>query len=376
MPPDPAQAASVSEPKLLALATAGANWRCRFCGSDARNRDGSCAQCGAGRGEAERRPAGRRVVARRVARGWPPAALLLAAAVAVGAAVVMGALVFVLAMRRPRPSPAAVAPAYREVLARVERASWEHAVKVERWQVVEREGFAEQKPASAFEVRALGERQHHVDKVPDGTTTETYTDHEPQLVSETYTDREQCGQDCTPRPQTCRETCTNNQNGFATCRTECSGGGQDCRPRYCDVTKTRMVHKTRPVQKTRTVPRYKDVPRMAAWYSWKVWDWATARELEARGEGFDTRWPSADEIALGKDLAQGERERERRRASYSVELVGEDGTRFRVMPRSLDEYTRWQGARGTLRVGSYGDVQLLAGPFGAQGAGADAAGKP
>ena len=357
MPADPSAAASVTDPKLVALARAGANWRCFYCGYDARNPDGSCAQCGAARTEARQRPAA--MAMRRPSSGTPWVWILGAALVLLFCGALSG-LAFV--TRRARPPPVSE-PAEREIAARVAQASWVHRVIVERWQVVDGEGFEEQKPAEAFDVRARGERVHHVDKVPDGTTTETYTDQESYMASESYTDREQCGEDCTTRPQSCREECTNNQNGFATCRTVCSGGGQDCSPRYCDVQKTRMVSKTRPVQKTRTVTKYRDVERMAKWFSWRVWAWRVARTPQAKGAGFETRWPSESELAPDAGLGEGEKERTRPSASYEIELLAVDGTRHRVFPTTHEEFLRWKDAEAVLAVSPYAGVRLARGPL-------------
>jgi len=51
MPDDVENAASVTDDKLLRMATAGENWHCAYCNSDQRALDGSCGQCGAGRQE-------------------------------------------------------------------------------------------------------------------------------------------------------------------------------------------------------------------------------------------------------------------------------------------------------------------------------------
>src|SRR5688500_12887171 len=52
MPVDPAVVASVTEPELLRMAQAGANWRCRYCSSDQRDLHGECARCGGDRARA------------------------------------------------------------------------------------------------------------------------------------------------------------------------------------------------------------------------------------------------------------------------------------------------------------------------------------
>src|SRR5690242_14317058 len=47
MPANTAAEASVTEAKLLRMATAGPNWECAYCGSSQRKLDGTCGQCGA-----------------------------------------------------------------------------------------------------------------------------------------------------------------------------------------------------------------------------------------------------------------------------------------------------------------------------------------
>jgi hypothetical protein len=364
MPPDPSQVASVTDPRLLRQATAGANWRCAFCGSDSRAFDGSCAQCGATQREGA-------AVARRVSpeiaqarAGVVPRAPLLWIAFGL-IAVLLLCGVGLLVTARSRPAPALSLPSepdYRDLDARVDVAHWKQSVTVERWAIRDKEGFEEQKPKDAFDVRPLGERVHHVDKVQQGTTTETYTETVTEMENETYSEQDQCGQDCTTTPQSCHEECTNNNNGYATCHTVCSGGGQTCSPRYCTVQKTRMVPKPKQVERTRTVPKMVDVPRMAAFFHWKQWDWGVDRSLSEQGEGFSTRWPSDERIALGNGTKKGEKERERRDGEYAIDLVASDGTRVEAHPRSAEEFAKYENAIVTVRVHRYGGSEVVSGP--------------
>ncbi len=367
MPGDPAQVASVTDPGLVAMATAGANWRCRYCGSNVRAPDGDCGHCGGGR--AQGRPLGapahlapRTMVAHAPAPRRIPGAVIALGVMAAAFLVVVGLVVAAAMVKRPRPAATIELPEYRDAPARVRQASWVHRVYVERWSVAQREGFADQRPAEAFDVRPLDQRVHHVDKVPDGTTTETYTEQVTEQVTETYTEQDPCGQDCTTSPPVCHEECTNNQNGFATCRDVCSGGTQTCTPRTCAVTKTRTVPKTVSVTKTRQVPKLKDVPRTAQWFAWKVWDWTAARTVEQKGAGFDGRWPTEAELAPPTPLGKGEKERRKELAIYTVELVTDDGASLQVGPRTLAEHQAWRDATGVLRVHRYGGTELLAGP--------------
>lgn len=365
MPADTAGAAAVTDPRLLEMARAGANWRCRYCGSDQRTREGRCGQCGSdqaeGRSTAEPAPAPA-AVARRRPSGLPAAGLLVG-----GLLLVLLACGIALASRGRSAARARLATAasalrlpFQDQKGTVAAVRWKQHVTVERWQVLSGEGFEEARPSDAFDVRPAGRRHHHKERVVAGYDTQTYTETVPDGTrTETYTEQESCGQDCTPRPQTCQEKCTPNKNGFATCRTECSGGGQDCRTKYCSVQKTRQVPQTKVVTKTRQVPRYQDVDRDAPWFQWKVWGWKPARTLETSGTSPRTFWPEDAEVKLGKGLATGEKERERRHGSYTLE-VESAGARRSLELRSAEELALHPpGSSVSLRVWQSGRADLL-----------------
>lgn len=178
--------------------------------------------------------------------------------------------------------------------ATVSSVRWEQTIVVERYQVRDREGWRQDLDREAFDVRSLGSRVHHYDQVFDGYDVESYTVSVP------------CGQDCVDVPEVCSESCSPNGNGFATCRTICSGGGRSCVTRYCDEWRTRDV------------PRYRPEPRYADWVSYKIWAWGYARTLTASGASVsDVHWPQSDVV---DDDPSGEREREVRRGDYEVTL--------------------------------------------------------
>jgi hypothetical protein len=80
--------------------------------------------------------------------------------------------------------------------------------------------------------------------------------------------------------------------------------------------------------RTRQVPRFRSEPRTAEWFGYRVWTWVTHRTVRAEGTGSEpARWPAPEEVRLGEDVGEGERERERRGETYTVEL--------RVPPRTL-----------------------------------------
>ncbi|MCY1014490.1 hypothetical protein [Pyxidicoccus sp. MSG2] len=314
MPSNTVAAATVTDPKLLRLANAGANWRCAYCGSDQRSLDGHCNRCGASPQPPAATvaqagaPPPQQQVSMRVWRslsalrtrwlGIPRWLWLLAAVVLLAGGVWW-----------------LTAP--RVLSVRVQGVTWAHLVHVERKSLYHREGFAEARPSDAFNIRKRGERFHHTEKVLDGYDTESYTE------------QVECGQDCTSTPESCQEVCTDDGNGFASCSQSCSGGGQSCTTRYC------------PEMRTREVPRYRDEPRTSMWYAWDVWEWHWNRTAQATGESLEMRWPGPDEVRLRQGLAPGEDERERREANYMVLFADEEGRSLTYKARDPEDLARY-----------------------------------
>jgi hypothetical protein len=287
MPGDTAAAPSVTDPDLLRMATAGPNWRCSYCGSDQRKLDGNCAQCGAAPVAEKPRPPEKR-------ERWPWWRVWLAKTrawirehpFATGAIGLVLAIILVWAwVNRTRHFDATVAAV-----------RWEQNVVVERWQIWQREGWRQDLAPSAFDVVSLGSRVHHYEQVLDGYDTQYYTE------------KVACGEDCRDVPERCSESCSDNGNGFATCRTTCSGGGRSCSTRYCDERRSRQV------------PRYRQEPRYAEMTRYRIWDWGYHRTASASGATTnDLYWP--DEAArVGVGLPPDEKERSHRVSKYRVTL--------------------------------------------------------
>lgn len=234
----------------------------------------------------------------------------------------VGAGAWLSAPRRPLVCARGLVGAHPIVTtAKIAGRSWEHRVVIERWQKVPHDGFAEARPAEAVEVEAQGQRQHHTERVLAGTRTEHYTERvRDGDTTESYTTSEACGQECTSIPQTCREVCSSNKNGFATCRQSCSGGGQRCTTKRCSVTKTRSVPHYSTVGRTREVPIYKDEARFAPYFRWKTWEWGVQRQIVRRGTSEPPAWPADAELSPPAPLATGEKERSSRAAWYVVSV--------------------------------------------------------
>ena len=346
MPADPSTAASVTEAALVRMALDGPDWRCAYCGSDQRRADRGCARCGASavegaevtetaRPPADEDPAWRGPdrAARAWHRSWWVRALLAAAALAL---VVLGARAW---SRRPRDLDASV-------IAR----AWRHEVQVERWAVRAREGFVENRPPEVLDEVSLGPRVHHHEQVLDGYDTQHYTERVLDgYTSEHYSAQVACGQDCTTTAPSCRERCSSNRNGFATCRTVCSGGGQSCRTRYCSESRTRQVPRYRNEPRTRQVPRYRSEPRFADAYRWHLWAWGPQRTLARGGTDEASHWPTDEEVGLNRALDEGERERASRSGTYEVSLRDEDAATWRITPATEAEFIPF-APRSTHRV--------------------------
>jgi hypothetical protein len=211
----------------------------------------------------------------------------------------------------------------REVHATVVEHRWRREVLVDRYALRGFEGFAEDLPADAIDVKSLGDRHHHDEQVLDGTRTEYYSEQVPDGY-DTRTSWQQvaCGEDCVTEPQYCHEECSDDGNGFATCEDVCSGGGQSCTTRYCSEQVSEQVPRYRTEQRSREVPNYRSEPRYAEAFGWHAWTWAVDRDLKEEGTGLEPKWPGDDVVHLRVGLAEGEDERETRQESYSVVLRG------------------------------------------------------
>jgi hypothetical protein len=371
MPVDTAAAASVTDPALLEAARAGADWRCTYCRSDNRAPDARCRRCGSARGAtpastdhlARSRglvPAGggQRAGSRPPSSAWGVhvaiASSVVTAAIVVGVLgvlTVLGAVAFSAARPRTRPPT----PDRAVVRATVTARAWETHLRETRLCLAAAEGFAEQRPVDAVEITPAGMRHHHDDRIEDGLETETYEEDVPYQDVETYTEMVPCGQDCVDIPQTCSESCTDDGNGFATCSTTCTGGGQSCTPRTCPETRTRPVMRTRRETRTRQVPHYRIEPRDAPWFRWRAHQWQTSREASREGSTEPLVHPSEADLGEPRSTLEGCTEtRLAREETYTLTLATEAGHELRWAPPSVERFEQ-------ARVGASVEVEVDAG---------------
>lgn len=369
MPADPSQVASVTDPELLRMATAGANWSCKYCGSDQRAYDGSCAQCGAGKTE------GANTRLEVADAREPPAHRFRVALFASSGLVALGLLTcaFVSHKEKPRdpwehapaqPIAVAVPPPRTELVGTVSGVAWTRTTTIETWQLASHDGFASEVPSDALNVTPAGQKVHHYDDVFDHDETE-YDDVEVPdgYRTETYSERVACGQDCTtsPRvcrpdcrttPKTCSQTCRNNKNGFATCTTtctggttsctdRCTGGTSTCTTRWCNETRTRQIPKTRHEKRPRTVHKYRKEPRYAPWATYKTWEWVQAAKAEASGTDVSPAWPDAGAIVVHDASApKAGDKREVHAQTLAATITTDDGASHAYTPGDENELAR------------------------------------
>ncbi|MCE9666347.1 hypothetical protein LY474_00860 [Myxococcus stipitatus] len=352
MPEDPSSAVTVTDEALLRMALAGPNWRCAYCDSDQRALDGSCKNCGAA--VPEMSPSAPDDTSDTSGSSAPRESLLEKSRRRPGCtALLVLAVVFGCCcpcwmsskdVKPGSPAPAAQAvggPEWTRSL-KVTEVSWVHTVSVDRYLLVENEGFAEDRPERALAVKAQGKRHHHDDEVLEGYETVYFTESVQKGYStESYREDEPCGQDCETTPKKCKETCTSNRNGFATCKTTCTGGNRECSTRYCSVKKTRKVPRYVDERRSRQEPRYRSVPRSATWFTWKEWEWKFDRKVTASGATTETRWPTDAELRPVKPLAKGERERSERSGTYRVVLKDDANPPVTYTPTTLEEFQRF-----------------------------------
>lgn len=394
MPGDLSPMAAVKDPKLLQKFKAGADWKCKYCGSSQFRADGNCAQCGSeqensispaslGRladaalepepdpfskrrkpeptdnelrdlieGKEEPEPFVTEGNYREAPKRAPtpisfeeevPLSIPLKQApkkfsispkflIRGGVTLALGVLGLVLYLIFHT----------RIIDTHVTAVQWTYTVSVDRYQVWSREGWTPD--YGAFDTHDQGSRIHHYDHVRVGSHQEHYNE------------RVACGQDCRTIKGSCYTTtrnCTSNKNGSATCSGGdyvCDPDTQSCTTRYCDEPRTR------------TVDDYEDQPRYQDWYSWHVWDWGHNRNVVSAGATTETHWPPDSEIRLGMGLARGEKERESgRQESYTATLFGDKS--YEYIPKSLTEFQKFPvGSQHKIKVGVAHGVEVLPPP--------------
>jgi hypothetical protein len=323
--------ATVSDPSLLALARAGADWSCPFCGASNRADLPSCRSCSAPRETVpDRAPAPQPLLGGGASTPRPGRRGCLLSGCAL--ALVFAAALVGLAIWGSRS---------HDYPGRVESRGWRRTVERQRFTRVEKQGWQDEiRPrAAAMPARGAGEiagverirdcarTQRGTRRVADGTET----------VCERRTRQVECGTE---------EKCETRDlgNGFA--EEVC-----DDVPRYCSEDYEDCHQET----------RYREEPVYGVRCRYDTWEWSAAGSFEAHGTDDAPRWPAVELDPL---------DRERRDEAYDVVVTYGRGSRHVLHPRTAEEYARWSaGQRVRVRATNLGRVEEVA-PAAAEGDGA------
>lgn len=343
-------AATVTDPALLDLANAGFDWFCAHCGGGNRGDRHECSSCGSPRKLVEVPTKAEDAFFRKQAPppappedGTPePPPSDHSKWIFAGAGVLF--LVFVLTVGW-------WASRTHDVVGEVARMEWSRTVTVEAWTPdVKREwSHRAHERAETPPVNGAGERSGFT-LVPGSCREEHYEDERYQCGTreesydcstyhtESYTDT--CYR---TESYSCGETCRDNGNGFATCRTKtCT------RRESYSCTKTRRVRD--PKTCYREVPKYCERPIYRERCGYLTQKWVQVRTPTLSGTGRDLTWP---------DPALGPLERSSREGQYTVTWSYEDQVKPGSFSRKLPEaeYLSWTAGQPVyLKVTRMGTV--------------------
>ncbi len=305
--------AAIAAPEELALATAGADWSCGYCGANNRNDAAACEGCGGARKEATTMgkvgklgaevaaplpepPPDRPPRVRDTPEPPPRRRRFTRREIVLG---VLGVLL-VLLWWTCRD---------REELGAVARLQWTHTTTLERWVDHNDGGWAPILPRAEVPprgghgeiagIRVNGCYQKHSHDERYSCGTESYQD------SESYS----CGS---------KQVCSNSRNGNGSFSRTCHSVSQTCRR---SVTKTRTKYCSRPI--------YRE------WCDYLTQIWAPQRSADLTGEGHgDLRHPEL--------TTSGDRERLQYTGKYQVSFAWDDGERLHVAEVDRPAYDSWQ----------------------------------
>lgn len=317
MPSDTAAAPTVTDPALLKRAKAGANWSCRFCGSEERALHGGCSACGANKNE----PTGSAEPSRdapSVAEDTPSAPVSPLAE---------------LSRFRPNRTQAIVASfiaacglfawlmfwlfaAHHDVAA-VTSMHWKHVEVVEEIHTKNGSGWASNMPFDAFDKSCDRRLKGHRDCDPYKCNAHQVS----YQCNCTGGDSYSCN---------CREVCTSNNNGSASCRKSCS----TCRtPRSCQTC-----------WRTEYDTCYKRCPVYEDHCEYKYREWNAIGTQQLSGSTHETKWPQM------KYTPPGQRVQRSQDYEIAIKSTSDADRKWELSPRSENEFNAY-------RIGSKHEVE-------------------
>jgi hypothetical protein len=297
---------AVTNPEHLAMARAGKNWKCDFCGSHVRNTKGDCVNgCGAPREEPKemrdtppprRNTRPRRQPARPKPRRREPAyyddstptykrgmggiqKAILVLAIIGGISAFVWLMIFFFGKH--------------EDTATINNIAWHYTVELEQRETRHAEDWEMNVRSGAFNKSCYSKYYG----------TEDCNPHDCNPHSASY--------DCNPYECNCHESCTDLDNGFSSCTTSCSTCYQTCeRTEYdtcydqCDV--------------------YED------WCSYDYYEWPVIATKKTHGDTHEVYWPDLEaDTTLNQRL--------QKRQAYQVVFNGTE-EQWTLKPSSLGEF--------------------------------------
>lgn len=312
---------TVTDPSLLELATAGYDWFCPYCESGNRGDQAICTSCGGNKLEYTQ-TTNDNFDPQIPLKAAPGILIFAGISFALPAVIVASilSLVFIIWLVTTHEVKGSVVSLY-----------WEHRVEVERWTPVtirqwEHETYlkSEIPPVNGKGERAgillLGnctQEHHHYEKYQCGTRTESYDCSYYKDVSST------CSRSVR---YACGETCTDNKNGFATCRTK-----------YCSRSESYSCTKSKRMPKTcqRDIPKYCDRSIKRTKCNYQTQRWLKLKVLTEKGYDTNTIWPAPELSALDRIVRKGE---------YKVNISYNNGNKssiYGIKPKSENEFKQW-----------------------------------
>jgi hypothetical protein len=300
---DAEAAPEVSDEKLLAMANAGENVACPFCGSQERRTDGKCRNCGSRVEEGTEKlpdaapPAGAPALAKPAAKPVPPAPTHTKRNLVIG-----GLLCLVLGVGYCfMPHSKAT---------RVQSIAWEYELDLQQKRIEHQQGFTH--PAEAYNL-SCQQRQN-------GTHDCDAYKCNPHTVKV----------DCNPHECKCHKVSKDKKNGFSevqevcdTCMDKCDKTVEDTCQHQC--------------------------PTMAQWCSYDVVSWQTLSTQRETGVDHSPRWPT---LSATDPVNQ----RVEKKEKYRVVFVDAAKT-FTAEPSTLADFNRFNvGAAWKINVTAVGTV--------------------
>jgi hypothetical protein len=272
-----AGAAAVTDASEIAVATAGGDWVCGYCGTSNRSGQPRCRQCNADRAEGKQRPE------TDVSPGPASAPDLELPAPSTFAA---SARYLFFGLLAALVGLAILATRTSESRLTLSKAHWERGIAIEKLGPVTREDWQGSVPAGARVLSRFQAIHHHV-KVATGT----------RAVERTYSDRVQRG------TRRVKVGTRDLGNGY-----------------FKDIYEERPVYETVTRQKTVMETVYRSDPVFRTRVRYEIDAWRPHRDVKTSGDDTTPVWGEVK-------LSPGEREG-KRSARYTVELSATGGSRY------------------------------------------------